>query len=125
MMRLVLSLSGDLDPLRVERAIAEFRSARPVLIEGTDAGVLVLGVEGFDALPSRCLEAAANHPAGEFLHVYQDSPGWAHLHRRAAIQAGRQRGIEGIDRCAVGHGGLQRFRAHNEWRCMHPDQSRD
>jgi GTP cyclohydrolase II len=59
MMRLVLSLSGDLDPLRVERAIAEFRSARPVLIEGPDASVLVLGVEGEGALPSRCLEAAA------------------------------------------------------------------
>jgi GTP cyclohydrolase II len=54
-----LSLSGDLDPLRVERAIAEFRSARPVLIDGPDASVLVLGVEGFDALPNRCLEAAA------------------------------------------------------------------
>ncbi len=59
MMHLVLSLSGDLDPMRVERAIAEFRSARPVLIEGPEGSALVLGVEGFDAPSNRCLEAAA------------------------------------------------------------------
>ncbi|WP_043538629.1 GTP cyclohydrolase II RibA [Salinarimonas rosea] len=49
MMRLVMGLSGDIDLTRVERAIAEFRHARPVLIEDGDAAVVAVGVEDLDA----------------------------------------------------------------------------
>ncbi len=59
MMRLVLSLSGDVDLLKVERAIAEFRGGRPVLVESAEARALVIGVEALDGLPVACLEAAA------------------------------------------------------------------
>jgi GTP cyclohydrolase II len=49
MMRLVLSLAEETDPMLVERAIAEFRSARPVIIDGDAGGALVLGVEDLDS----------------------------------------------------------------------------
>ncbi|HEV2559504.1 MAG TPA: GTP cyclohydrolase II RibA [Microvirga sp.] len=48
MMRLVLSLSDGLDPLAVERAIAEIRAARPVVIDDAGKSVLALGVEDLD-----------------------------------------------------------------------------
>ena len=50
MMRLVLSFSGGLDQMGVERAIAEFRTARPVLIEDGDGSALAIGVEDLDDL---------------------------------------------------------------------------
>ena len=56
-MRLVLSLSDDLDPLRVERAIAEIRAARPVVIDGGGERALVLGIEDLD--PEQCARAQA------------------------------------------------------------------
>jgi GTP cyclohydrolase II len=43
----------------VERAIAEFRSARPVLVLGRDQAVLVAGVEGLEAPLARALGDAA------------------------------------------------------------------
>src|SRR5688572_17515129 len=52
-MRLVLGLSGELDLAAVERAIAEIRSARPVVVDGEGASALVFGVEDLDA--ARCL----------------------------------------------------------------------
>lgn len=52
MMRLVMGLSGDVDRMRVERAIAEFRQGRPVLIEEAEAASLAIGVEDLD--PQSC-----------------------------------------------------------------------
>lgn len=48
MMRLVMGLSGDVDRMQVERAIAEFRQGRPVLIEGGGTAMLAVGVEDLD-----------------------------------------------------------------------------
>jgi len=49
MKRLVLGVSGAVDSTAVERAIAELRSARPVLVEGSDgARAIVIGVEDLD-----------------------------------------------------------------------------
>ena len=45
MMRLTLSLAGDLQQTSVERAIAEFRAGRPVLIERDGAVMLAVGAE--------------------------------------------------------------------------------
>jgi GTP cyclohydrolase II len=59
MMRLVLSLSEGTDLLAVDRAIAEFRGGRPVLVEGEASRALVFGVEALHGLPISCLEAAA------------------------------------------------------------------
>jgi GTP cyclohydrolase II len=59
MMRLVLGLSGELDPTLVERAIAEFRSARPVVLDGDGTGALVVGVEDLHAGWIARLEAIA------------------------------------------------------------------
>ena len=56
-MRLVLSLSDDLDPLLVERAIAEIRAARPVVIDREGERALVLGIEDLD--PEQCVRAQA------------------------------------------------------------------
>jgi GTP cyclohydrolase II len=62
MMRLVLSLSRALEPLMVERAIAEIRAARPVVIE--DGGrALVVGIEDLDAGQCVQLEALAGGQA--------------------------------------------------------------
>jgi GTP cyclohydrolase II len=63
MMRLVLSLSRELDPVVVERAIAEIRAARPVVIERPGGGGLVLGVEDLDAERCTALEAVAGGQA--------------------------------------------------------------
>jgi GTP cyclohydrolase II len=59
MMRVVLSLSGDRDPLVVERAIAEFRAARPVVIECDGERALALGVEDLDATQAARLDLVA------------------------------------------------------------------
>ena len=60
MMRLVLSLSDELNPLAVERAIAEFRSGRPVVVDADEAAsALAIGVEDLDAGMSARLEAVA------------------------------------------------------------------
>ncbi|HEX2509270.1 MAG TPA: GTP cyclohydrolase II RibA [Microvirga sp.] len=63
MMRLVLSLSDELNPLVVERAIAEFRSGRPVVVDGEDASALVIGVEDLDEIMSARLDAVAGGDA--------------------------------------------------------------
>ncbi|QCI63660.1 GTP cyclohydrolase II RibA [Phreatobacter stygius] len=44
----ILGSRADLDQTRVERALAEFRAARPVLITGETEAVLVCGVEGLE-----------------------------------------------------------------------------
>jgi GTP cyclohydrolase II len=59
MMRLVLGFSGGLGEMNVERAIAEFRTARPVLIEGEEGDALVIGVEDLDDAKAEHLEAVA------------------------------------------------------------------
>ncbi len=59
MMRLVLSLSDDPSTTSVERAIAEFRSARPVVIDGPAASALVIGVEDLDEAMSAEIETVA------------------------------------------------------------------
>nr|WP_312896894.1 GTP cyclohydrolase II RibA [Microvirga soli] len=48
MMRLTLSLSDNPATTLVERAIMEFRSARPVVIDGVKGSALVIGVEDLD-----------------------------------------------------------------------------
>lgn len=48
MMRPVLTLSDDPAVTLVERAIMEFRSARPVILDGTEGSALVLGAEDLD-----------------------------------------------------------------------------
>src|SRR5690606_30581295 len=59
MMRLVLSLSDDPATTSVERAIMEFRSARPVVIDGAEGSALVVGVEDLDEGRSTEIEALA------------------------------------------------------------------
>src|SRR5215218_7443880 len=46
-------LSGDSDRIAVERAIAEIRMARPVLIQAGTGSALAAGVEELD--PDRCV----------------------------------------------------------------------
>jgi GTP cyclohydrolase II len=60
MMRLVLSFSGGLDSMSVERAIAEFRTGRPVLIEDGASCALAIGIEDLDDERAEHLEAVAN-----------------------------------------------------------------
>src|SRR3954454_6649691 len=62
-MRVVLSLSDDLAAIQVERAVMEFRSARPVVIDAASGSALVVGVEHLDAAKGSCLEAVAGGPA--------------------------------------------------------------
>jgi GTP cyclohydrolase II len=59
MMRLVLSLSDDPATISVERAIMEFRSARPIVIDGGTQSALAVGVEDLDETMSAQLEAIA------------------------------------------------------------------
>jgi GTP cyclohydrolase II len=59
MIRLVLGSSGELDTMLVERAIAEFRSARPVVIDSDEARALVIGVEDLDGALGARLDAVA------------------------------------------------------------------
>jgi GTP cyclohydrolase II len=49
----------DLDEVAVERALAEFRAARPVVVVGGDAAILMCGVEGMDADLAAALERLA------------------------------------------------------------------
>ena len=46
MLRLMLGLAGEIDLIAVERAIAEFRTARPVLIEDGAEAALAVSIEG-------------------------------------------------------------------------------
>ncbi|MFL4990135.1 MAG: GTP cyclohydrolase, partial [Microvirga sp.] len=59
MMRLTLSLSDKPAAAFVERAIMEFRSARPVVIDGLQGSALVIGVEDLDEAMSAELQAVA------------------------------------------------------------------
>ena len=59
MMRLVLGYADDTVLMNVERAIAEFRHARPVIIENADTRALVLGVEDLDAQICERIDAIA------------------------------------------------------------------
>src|SRR5918998_2610365 len=65
MMRLTLSLSDNPATTLVERAIMEFRSARPVVIDGPEASALVVGVEDLDE--ARAAEIGA--VAGPHAHL--------------------------------------------------------
>jgi len=64
-MRLTLSLSANPATTSVERAIMEFRSARPVVIDGAEGSVLVAGVEDLDE--AMCVEIGA--VAGGHAHL--------------------------------------------------------
>jgi GTP cyclohydrolase II len=59
MVRLTLSLNGDPDRMAVERAVAEFRAARPILIEDEGGRALALGIEELDAAQCARLDAVA------------------------------------------------------------------
>jgi GTP cyclohydrolase II len=59
MMRLTLSLSDNPATTLVERAIMEFRSARPVVIDGLAGSALVVGVEDLDEAMSIEIGAVA------------------------------------------------------------------
>jgi GTP cyclohydrolase II len=59
MIRLVVSLSDGADPMAVERAIAEFRSGRPVLIDGKGGRAIAVGVEDLDDALAAGLDAVA------------------------------------------------------------------
>ncbi len=59
MMRLTLSLSDNPATTSVERAIMEFRSARPVVIDGQEGSALVVGVEDLDEARGAEIEAVA------------------------------------------------------------------
>src|SRR4051812_37107450 len=59
MMRLVLSLSDNPATTSVERAIMEFRSARPVVVDGAGGPALVVGVEALDETRGDEIEALA------------------------------------------------------------------
>lgn len=59
MMRLTLSLSDNPATTSVERAIMEFRSARPVVIDGAETSALVVGVEDLGETLCPELEAVA------------------------------------------------------------------
>jgi GTP cyclohydrolase II len=63
MMRLTLSLAGNLDQTSVERAIAEFRAGRPVLIARDDGVVLAIGAEDLTADDCERLDAVAQGSA--------------------------------------------------------------
>jgi GTP cyclohydrolase II len=63
MMRLVLSLSGELDPTVVERAIVEVRSARPVVVDSEAGSAVVISVEDLDDVEAVRLDAIAHGQA--------------------------------------------------------------
>ncbi|UVF22833.1 GTP cyclohydrolase II RibA (plasmid) [Microvirga terrae] len=61
-MRLTLSLSDNPATTLVERAIMEFRSARPVVIDGAEGSALVVGVENLgDAMSAEIGAVAGSH----------------------------------------------------------------
>lgn len=94
MMRLTLSLSDNPATTSVERAIMEFRSARPVVIDGSEGSALVVGVEDLEEARSAEIEAVAGGhahlvlPAARLrrLGLDRDGPG-----RVALPQVQRQR----------------------------------
>ena len=55
----ILGSRMDLNEVSVERALAEFRSSRPIVITGKDGAILVCGVEGLDADLARDLNNLA------------------------------------------------------------------
>jgi GTP cyclohydrolase II len=62
MMRLTLSLSDNPATTLVERGIMEFRSARPVVIDGAEGSALVIGVEDLsDAMAAEIGAVAGGH----------------------------------------------------------------
>src|SRR5918993_6057560 len=63
MMRLTLSLPDNPATTLVERAIMEFRSARPVVIDGREGSALVIGVEDLDEARAAELGAVARSHA--------------------------------------------------------------
>ena len=63
MIRLTLSLAGNLEQTSVERAIAEFRAGRPVLIARDDGVVLAIGAEDLTADDCERLDAVAQGSA--------------------------------------------------------------
>jgi GTP cyclohydrolase II len=63
MMRLFLSFSGGIDQMAVERAVAEFRTGRPVLIEDGPSCALAIGIEDLDDERAERLEAVAGGQA--------------------------------------------------------------
>ena len=63
MMRLTLSLAGDLEQTSVERAIAEFRAGRPVLIERDEEVILAVGAEDLSVDDCERLDAVAQGSA--------------------------------------------------------------
>src|SRR5919112_3950193 len=65
MMRLTLSLPENPATTLVERAIMEFRIARPVVIDGVKGSALVIGVEDLDE--ARAAEIGA--VAGSHAHL--------------------------------------------------------
>src|SRR3712207_151485 len=82
-MRLASSLSEGPAATSVERAIMEFRSGRPVVIDGAEASALAFGVENLDDARSAELECVAG--------------GHAHL----VLPAARLRRL-GLDRASPG-----------------------
>lgn len=60
MKRLTLSLPDSPAATSVERAIMEFRSARPVVIDGAQTSALVVGVENLDKAMCAEMEAVAD-----------------------------------------------------------------
>jgi GTP cyclohydrolase II len=83
MVRVVLSLSGAHDQTIVERAIAEFRSGRPVVVDADDGSAVVIGVEDLDPDRAERLDSVAG--------------GQAHL----VLPPARLRRL-GLDRCQPG-----------------------
>jgi GTP cyclohydrolase II len=59
MMRLTVSLSDNPATTSVERAIMEFRSARPIVIDGAEGSTLVIGAEDLDEAMSAEIGAVA------------------------------------------------------------------
>jgi GTP cyclohydrolase II len=58
-MRVTLSLAEDLERTSVERAVAELRMGRPVLLESFDGSALIHGVEDLSAERAMQLDAIA------------------------------------------------------------------
>lgn len=56
----IAGLFGERVQISVERAISEFRSARPVVISGEDRSILAIGVEAIDAAVAEWLEEEAS-----------------------------------------------------------------
>jgi GTP cyclohydrolase II len=55
----ILGLFGDVGQTNVERAIAEFRSGRPVVVRKNEEALIAIGVEAFDAGVAAAVDAFA------------------------------------------------------------------